>query len=118
MISIWVIVTILLVHYFADFICQTSWQALNKSSSNEALVGHTSVYSAIWVVPAIILFTPVMAAVFVIATFWCHTITDYLTSRWVKKSFTKQDWHNGFAKVGFDQILHYAQLFATYLILR
>lgn len=55
---------------------------------------------------------------FPIITFICHWIQDYYTSRWVKKSFDKQDYHNGFVKIGFDQFLHYTQMFLTYLLLR
>lgn len=68
-------------------------------------------------------------------TFICHTITDYFTSRINAKlaptryNIVLQDtdsvkvwwhypkgesWHNFFVSVGFDQVLHYVQLFLTY----
>ena len=54
---------------------------------------------------------------FVIITFICHTVTDYFTSRLNSKLWAKGDVHNFFVSVGFDQVLHYAQLFLTYKIL-
>ena len=77
---------------------------------------------------------------FVLITFVCHTITDYFTSRLNSKlapsatiltfgknvygsnemiAYTKTaSWHNFFVMVGFDQVLHYVQLFLTYYYLK
>lgn len=120
MIDFKVILGILLVHWVADFILQTDYQAKNKSSSMNALVGHTGLYSAIWLAVGVIYcafnnIQPEHATYFWLITLSSHTITDYFTSRWVKKLFSKQDYHNGFVVVGFDQILHYVQLFLTYI---
>ena len=57
-------------------------------------------------------------------TFISHTITDYFTSRIVSKRF--KDGHLGsaipnlgaFTVIGFDQVLHYIQLFTTFLLLK
>ena len=97
------------------------WQAKNKSSSNIALITHTAIYSFFWFIPMIVLCTvknpnlPKHSAIlFVLITFFWHTITDYITSREVKKMFDKGDVHNGFVLIGGDQIAHYIQLFLTY----
>jgi hypothetical protein len=58
-----------------------------------------------------------MAALFSAVTFVGHTATDYITSRCSKKYFSKNDYHNGFVVIGFDQILHYLQLYFTYKLL-
>lgn len=118
---------VLIVHWFADFILQTNWQALNKSSSNEALTSHVSTYSVCWLLPMFLLFWigpfnlfggVALAIVFSSITFLTHWITDYYTSRLNAKLWKKGDTHNFFVSVGFDQILHYTQLFLTYLLLK
>jgi hypothetical protein len=111
------IFSILLIHWVADFVFQTHNQAIGKSKNWNALLAHTSTYSLVWMIPAALVIGK-MAIVFVGITFIAHTITDYFTSRWVKISFDKQDFHNGFVKIGLDQILHYIQLFLTYYLLK
>ncbi len=118
MISVWIIITFLLIHWLADFVAQTDWQAKNKSTCMDALWEHTLTYSAIWIVPAIALFNPICAAAFVLGTLVCHTITDYFTSRLNTRLFKANKIHEFFVSIGFDQILHYVQLFGFYLILR
>lgn len=114
----YLLLTILLTHFIADFIFQTHWEAINKSSNNEALLSHTSKYAAFWVIPAAIFISdPINAALFVIITFVLHTLTDYFTSRWVKKLFDKKDYHNGFVVIDIDQMLHYFQLYFTFKLL-
>ncbi len=111
------IISILLIHWFADFVLQTHWQAFNKSKNNEALTMHVLSYSAIWFVishymiligfnPIIILFAPI--------TFIFHWITDYYTSRINSKLWAKGNVHGFFVSVGFDQVLHYVQLILCY----
>jgi hypothetical protein len=51
-------------------------------------------------------------------TFIFHWSTDYVTSRLNSKLWAKGDVHNFFVSVGFDQVLHYAQLFLTYYLLK
>lgn len=116
------ILIILLVHWLADFILQTHDQAINKSSSNKALLGHTITYSLVWwLVGALYVlqhqdtYQNWHLSLFVMITFVAHTVTDWFTSRLCKKFFSKQDYHNGFVVVGFDQILHYTQLFICYI---
>lgn len=121
-IKLYEVFTIIFCHYIGDFLVQTDWQAKNKSSNNTALILHTAAYSAFWFIPMVVLIglknddlpkhTPIL---FVLITFFWHTITDYITSREVKKMFDKGDIHNGFVLIGFDGVLHYIQLFLTYL---
>lgn len=123
MLSLQTILVILLIHWIADFVLQTSWQAENKSSSNKALVSHTGMYSLFWLAAGIwyvgLVDTKKIGELllFVMITFVAHTLTDYFTSRQVKKFFAKKDYHNGFVVIGFDQILHYTQLFLTFICL-
>lgn len=119
MINIYVIFGILIIHWLADFVIQTDWQAKNKSSNNKALLTHTFVYSLCWVLFALILFgyNPSFSC-FIIITFIAHTITDYFTSRLNSKLWKEGKVHNFFVSVGFDQLLHYVQLFLTYQLLK
>lgn len=111
---------IILLHWFADFVLQTDWQAKNKSTSNRALFEHVASYSMLWFLASIgwagwtsnwwmLGFMPI--------TFACHFITDYFTSRLNTKLWKAGKVHEFFVSVGFDQVLHYVQLFLTYKLL-
>ena len=106
---------ILLIHFLADFGLQTHDQATGKSSSNKWLTYHVGVYSTIWLLASYVLFGSwLLAAIFAVITFCCHFMTDWVTSRIGKPFWEKQDLHNGFVVVGFDQVLHYIQLYYTF----
>lgn len=109
------IMTILVIHWFADFVLQSHWMAINKSKKLEALLAHTGTYSVIWLI-VMYMFTAniVIAFEFMAVTFIAHTITDFFTSRLNSYLWKKNDVHNFFVSVGFDQVLHYLQLFLTY----
>lgn len=116
MIAWYIILGVLLIHWLADFILQTDWEA--KSTNNEALTSHVAVYTCIWIIPAMIVFGPGSGLVFLIITYMCHWITDYFTSRLNTLLWKKNAVHNFFVSIGFDQILHYVQLFGLYLLLK
>jgi hypothetical protein len=124
------IFSVLLIHWVADFICQTDSMAQGKSKSISMLLLHTSTYTGIWFLAFIILSfgaifsghlnpedlgIPVGLKIFwfLPITFICHTTTDYFTSRLNTKLWEKKDVHNFFVSIGWDQILHYVQLFLT-----
>ena len=119
-------ITMLVVHWFADYILQTHEQATNKASSWDYLLQHTLVYAIVWI-PVVGIHTAYIGGTFEVSiltglafsviTCIVHTLTDYITSREVKKFFDKKDFHNGFVVIGLDQILHYVQLILTYLFL-
>lgn len=121
----WVVsfITILIVHWIADFVLQTHWQATNKSSDNDTLTAHIAVYSACWILPIMFLFDIYKynhfgafnaMVLFVVPTAILHWVQDYYTSRWTKKLREKGDFHNFFVVIGLDQVLHYFQLFGLY----
>lgn len=122
------IFSILLIHWFADFVLQTDKQAKGKSNNWYDLLSHTFNYSMIWVIIGVCISCPyfnhkyeILKAEIVIyfffITFICHTITDYFTSRLNSKLWSEGKVHNFFVSIGFDQILHYVQLFLTYYLL-
>lgn len=121
MINIWIIIGILILHWISDFLLQSDDMALNKSKSNKWLTRHIAVYSFLWFVASLFFASATNNIWFMLfwpITFVCHWITDYFTSRLNSKLWAEKKTHWFFVSVGFDQILHYIQLFVTYLILR
>ena len=119
-ISLWVVLAILLIHWIADFILQTDEEAKGKSSSWRCLLSHTLTYSFVFFIASLmygavdynvrfLLFSPI--------TFIAHTATDYYTSRVNAQLWKEQRTHAFFVSVGFDQLLHFAQLLITFQLL-
>jgi hypothetical protein len=106
---------ILLIHFLADFALQTDEQAKGKSTSLSWLTKHVGVYSIIWLMASWFYFDNFLPALyFATITFVAHWCTDFITSRIGKPFWDKGDYHNGFVVVGFDQVLHYIQLYYTF----
>ena len=122
MISIPMILYLLFAHWVADFLCQTTEMGTMKSKDHVVLIKHTAVYSTVmslFMVPLI--WIPLINVVtFWIITFVCHTAQDYITSKITSKRFSQQlynGWTGAFTVIGFDQWLHYIQIFITYYLL-
>ena len=99
---------VLCTHFVADFMLQTSWMALNKSSKWQALFAHIGLYS-LCLLPFGWLFAAVNGG--------AHLITDAVTSRITKYLWSRQRTHEFFVVIGFDQLLHVLVLIWTaYLI--
>lgn len=129
------ILLIFITHFIADFIFQSEEMATGKSTDNVQLVKHTFMYSFItficliimglyeWVVDISYILKPLNILLFTIITFIFHTITDYMTSRVVKQKFNNEEYGSpipnlgAFTIIGFDQVLHYVQLFLTFSLL-
>ena len=121
---------IIIVHFIADFIFQAEEWAINKSKSNLALFKHVRTYSTFWLFASCIMlgvtrpgesvgFYIFNSIGFTAITFAAHFITDYFTSRIVSKKFANNQYGSpipnfgAFTVIGFDQLLHYTQLFLT-----
>lgn len=121
---------VICIHFIADFIFQAEEWATNKSKSNLALFHHVRVYSTFWLFGSCLLlgylkpgetttWYVVNSLLFTLITFVAHFATDYVTSRIVSKKFAKQEYGSpipnfgAFTVIGFDQVLHYGQLFLT-----
>ncbi len=120
-INIWDVLIILFVHWVGDFVIQTDQQAKDKSSKMSALLSHTFTYSIMffWVaVPLALYYTEPKWLLFMPITFIAHTITDYYTSRVNKQLYEAGKSHEFFVSIGFDQLLHFAQLLITYQLLK
>jgi hypothetical protein len=126
--SLTIIFSIIFIHWIADFVLQSDKQAKGKSKNWSDLLAHTFTYSTMWVFASCLMlgyvnkgqttqWYVIHALLFGLITFLCHTITDYFTSRLNSKLWAKGDVHNFFVSVGFDQVLHYIQLFLTFYFL-
>lgn len=121
MISVWVVIYLLLVHWFADFVLQTRHMATKKSSSNYYLTLHVAVYSVattlLWVLLTLVEGTGMTLLTFfntLIITFVTHWLTDYITSRYTTKFYLAKKDKEFFGTIGFDQWIHAATLLLTY----
>lgn len=102
------------IHWFADFVLQTHWQASNKSKNNVALFRHVLVYAAVLGAGSAAIFGPGLGwLAFVWLNFALHFATDYFTSRWTSRLYARQEWHNFFVVVGLDQLIHQCTLAVT-----
>jgi hypothetical protein len=111
----------LFVHWIADFVLQNEKMALNKSTSNYWLGMHVTVYTLATIILWAILFSIVgMRVSFIqyveayLALFSMHFITDYITSRITGKYYKAKKNHEFFVTIGFDQWLHYVQIFTVF----
>lgn len=119
--DIYLIIGILLIHWFADFVLQTDKQAKGKSSDWSCLLAHTGIYSLMWFLPCLGYLSVTNCShsimLFPLVTFIAHTITDFYTSRINSQLYKDGKIHEFFVSVGFDQVLHYVQLLLTYKLL-
>lgn len=114
---LWGFLALLAVHWIADFILQTHWQAQNKSKRLDALARHVGSYTLALCVGTMAIFagsaSVARVAIFAVVNGALHFATDFFTSRWTSKLYAKQDWHNFFVVVGLDQLIHQTTLAVT-----
>lgn len=116
MISIWILLVITFTHWLADFVCQSDWMAQNKSKANIPLLVHVCVYGLVLFIPSLWLFPFMeMVVTFVILNVLLHFSTDFFTSRVTSYLWQRKQVHWFFTVIGFDQFLHMAALFSTYV---
>lgn len=123
------IIMIVFGHWIADFVLQSDEDAKGKSKYAKNLINHTALYSLFWFTPLLIYswsanFFNIKTGIlfhnafdFICVTFIFHTITDYFTSRINAKLWEEKKVHRFFVSIGFDQVLHYIQLFITFYII-
>lgn len=108
-----VIFIILVSHFIADFIIQTDYQAKNKYKGGMALIDHVNSYSIFMGLSSLLYLSFEHAWVFAGITIITHYLIDLVSSNVGKIFWKKGDTRQGFMVVGFDQLLHYIQLFLT-----
>lgn len=121
------IISVIIVHWVADFVCQTDEMAVNKSKSWYWLGYHVCVYTSILFLGMVVCLSflvgfekfltepSIITGLFVFAVIngVLHFITDAITSRVSSHLWQKGDRHNFFVMVGFDQVIHYTCLFGV-----
>ena len=107
------IMTIIAMHWVADFVLQTDWQAKNKSKNNLALALHVVTYTFCLLWYAALNIPGVVGIIWVLANGVVHFGVDYVTSRINTYLWNKGRVHDFFVMVGFDQVIHYACLFGS-----
>lgn len=117
--SIYAILYLLLTHWVADFLCQSDWMATNKSKDSGALIAHTFVYSIVFMFSLLFMLKLSLGFIlqFGMITFAAHTATDYVTSRINAQLWADKKVHWFFVSIGFDQFLHFTQIFIIYQLL-
>ncbi len=107
------------IHWLADFPLQTSRMALNKGKNIYWLWTHVAVYASVWWI-GVFIFPFITVLKFVVITFICHFITDFITSKLTGLQYERKiynGWTGFFTIIGFDQFLHAIQLVLTYYYL-
>jgi len=114
------IMTVIAMHWVADFVLQTDWQAKNKSKDNFALLFHVLTYTICIFVSGIFFLTNQLTSenikiweLWALANGIVHFAVDYVTSRINTYLWNKGRVHDFFVMVGFDQMIHYACLFGS-----
>jgi hypothetical protein len=99
--------TLIWIHFVADFLLQSDKMALNKSSNNKWLGFHCLVYS----LPFLL-----FGVQFAIIAGLSHFVIDWCTSRFNKKLLMADERHWFFTMIGFDQALHLTVLYFLFLM--
>ena len=102
-------ICMLFVHWLADFMLQTDWQAKNKYNNWKALFGHVMIYSLVMSLGFAIVggLSRLHYAILVSGiTFITHILIDYFTSKLNHMLWDKKMSHYFFGCVGFDQFIH------------
>ena len=117
-ISLYTVAVVIALHWTFDFVLQTHWQSMNKSSSNEALSRHVAVYAmGLLLMGAYVCKGPAAFCAWTGFNTFAHWVTDYFTSRMNKRLWEANRPHDFFVGVGFDQMIHYLTLFTSLQLL-
>lgn len=125
MIPMSILLFYLLLHWYADFVVQTRKQQTSKSSNNLQLLAHTGSYGLIMTICTYVLYLSnsfgaqywYIPLIFGLIQFVTHTVIDWVTSRINKKLWNDGYVHEFFVMIGFDQLIHYAILFSSLVLL-
>jgi len=108
------IMSVIALHWVADFVLQSDWQAKNKSKNNLALLLHVTIYTVCLAVFGLLFFTNDSWIVYwILGNGAAHFVVDYITSRINTYLWNKGRVHDFFVMVGFDQLIHYTCLFGS-----
>ncbi len=100
----WLILSVIWLHFLGDFILQSDKMAQNKSKSLKWLTIHICVYT----LPLFVL-----GWRFALINGLAHWVVDFFTSKATSKLWEKKEVHYFFVVIGFDQALHMTIMFLT-----
>lgn len=109
MIDYKIVLILLAIHFFADFVCQPEWMSRYKHKSNRALSLHCLVY-AIWFIP--------ISPIYAVCNGLLHFEVDMVTSRIYHKLLERPTPRWFFIAVGADQLIHTTILILSYIFLQ
>lgn len=118
--TLFVVIAILQLHFIADFVFQSDWMAINKSSNFKALFLHVVVYTlTLCTIPVVVLDMPIVLPCFMWALVngGIHFIQDAITSRITAYLWKRSERHWFFVVIGFDQLMHYVFLFVLWCLM-
>lgn len=100
--SLNLILSLVWLHFFSDFILQTDTMAIRKSSSPLWLTIHVTIYALpfLW-----------FGLDFAFFNFLLHWVTDFFSSKATTYLWKKEKRHWFFVVIGADQALHLTALF-------
>ncbi len=101
------ILTLIWLHFIADFVLQTREMATKKSSDLYWLSCHVTVYT--------ITFMLFFGPIFALMNGVLHFVTDFITSRLTTHFYKKENMQMFFTTIGFDQAIHASTLILTYV---
>ena len=101
------LITLLILHWIADFLLQDDKTAINKSKDVRVLIEHSALYSGIAIIfwAIFIMNDFVIVGKIVLYLFSTHFLVDFFTSKWTAYLYPKSR-HWFFVVIGLDQLLH------------
>lgn len=98
-----ILVPLMVTHFIADFVAQDDRMAKNKSTDFGWLTFHCVIYA--------LCFSWTLNMEFVFIIFAVHFVTDFFTSKITSKLYKAKEYHYFFVVIGFDQLLHFLQIY-------
>lgn len=112
------IMYLLVAHFIADYVFQSTYTGMNKSKIFTVMVKHIFIYTSVLAVLCLPLFLFVPYGTFftfIVCNAVMHMITDAITSRLSTKYYEQGRIYAFWKVIGIDQLAHYAVLFYTYV---
>ncbi len=111
--NICVLLTIIWMHFVADFLFQSDWMAINKSKNFKALLIHCAAYT-----PPFLYFSFLFSMPwFWVFVFGSHLIIDGISSKITTALYKRGERHWFFVVIGLDQAIHMTTLVLFYTML-
>ncbi len=116
------ILTILIIHFLADFVFQSSQMATGKSKSVKWLSIHVGVYGLVTLLSAFLI-SMKLDSFYYGFSWWManvalHFVVDFFTSKITSRLWEQKNMRLFFVMIGLDQLLHNICLLGTLYFLK